>query len=39
MTNNSFDPLKPVKGSQDRPGGRARDGDDFDAIDPFHIDS
>ena len=40
MTNNSFDPLKPGEGWQDQ--GlvlMSRDGDDFNAIDPFRINA
>ena len=40
MTNSTFDPLKPGEGWQDQ--GlvlMSRDGDDFNAIDPFRIDS
>ena len=40
MTNTAFDPLKPGEGWQDQ--GlvlMSKDGDDFNAIDPFRIDS
>jgi arabinan endo-1,5-alpha-L-arabinosidase len=40
MTNNAFDPLKPGEGWQDQ--GlvlMSKDGDDFNAIDPFRVDA